>query len=127
MSHQTDLISQNALYCDLILFTKLLGHEAASFYLFAETDPEIFACGVCLRYNIFENVFTIYLFSLIVLDAISHYVLCEKNLCFLSVNLARCVARNLQWGAIWWVWGLSPQHSKILHFFSKNNLILGLF
>ena len=25
------------------------------------------------------------------------------------------------------VWGRSPQHTKVLHFFWKNNLILGLF
>ena len=69
----------------------------------------------------------------------------------------RRVARNSQWGAVWGVWGRSaqppeanggwgrlgvwefggrrrlgvwgqiPQRSKILHFFCKNNFILGLF
>ena len=38
--------------------------------------------------------------------------------------LSRHVARNLQWGA---VTGRNPRHSKPLCFWSKNNVILGLF
>ena len=57
-----------------------------------------------------------------------------------SINRSRRVARNLQWGGCFGglgakppvaggmgVWGRSPQRSKILHFFCKNNFILGLF
>ena len=82
------------------------------------------------------------------------------------VGVTRRVARNSQWGGLFWgsggsapsrrrpmgvwglrpqppeagglgakppaaggtgVWGRSPQRSKILHFFCKNNFILGLF
>ena len=56
------------------------------------------------------------------------------------VNSRRRVARNSQWGGCFGflgaeppaaggtgAWGRSPQRSKILHFFCKNNFILGLF
>ena len=30
-------------------------------------------------------------------------------------------------GLLWGVWGRSPQRLKILHFFKKNKLVLGLY
>ena len=56
------------------------------------------------------------------------------------VAVGRRIARNSQWGGCFGglgakppaaggtgYWGRSPQRSKILHFFCKNNFILGLF
>ena len=63
--------------------------------------------------------------------------ICLAVFCFF---LIRCVTRNLQWGLVcggvgaelsaagdMGVLGRSLQRSKILYFFGKNNLILGLF
>ena len=107
------------------------------------------------------------LFELILLKYLESFLrTCDNQFGFNSGHGTRRVARNSQWGGLFWgsgggapsrrrpmgvwgrspqppeagglgakppaaggteVWGRSPQRSKILHFFCKNNFILGLF
>ena len=46
----------------------------------------------------------------------------KHNLCVMQAR-----SQKFAMGAVLGVWGRSPQRSKILHFFCKNNFILGLF